>query len=145
MKTRFAKKEEAERKWYLVDANDQILGRLASGIATYLRGKHKPIFTPHVDTGDFIVVVNAEKIRLTGRKLDDKLYYRHSNYPGGIKSESARSLLERKPEKVLQEAVWGMLPKNRLGRKMFGKLKVYRGPEHPHRAQQPENLSILTK
>lgn len=145
MKTRFAKKEEAERKWYLVDANDQILGRLASGIATYLRGKHKPIFTPHVDTGDFIVVVNAEKIRLTGRKLDDKLYYRHSNYPGGIKSESARSLLERKPEKVLQEAVWGMLPKNRLGRKMFGKLKVYKGPEHPHRAQQPENLSILTK
>jgi large subunit ribosomal protein L13 len=141
MKTQFAKQGSVERRWYVVDAADLVLGRLASKIATYLRGKHKPVFTPNVDTGDFVVVVNADRIRLTGRKLDQKVYYRHSNYPGGIKEETARHLLGRKPEKLIEEAVWGMLPKNRLGRKMIGKLKVYRGPEHPHAAQKPENLS----
>jgi len=142
MKTRFAKKGEIERKWYVVDAGDKVLGRLATQIAVYLRGKHKAIFTRHVDTGDFVVVINAEKVRLTGRKLDQKFYYRHSNYPGGLREESARSLLARKPEEVLREAVWGMLPKNRLGRKMLTKLKVYSGTSHPHEAQQPEILSI---
>jgi len=142
MKTRFAKKGEIERGWYVVDATDKVLGRLATKIAVYLRGKHKAIFTPHVDTGDFVVVINAEKVRLTGRKLDQKFYYRHSNYPGGLREESARSLLARKPEKVVREAVWGMLPKNRLGKKMLMKLKVYGGASHPHEAQQPEILSI---
>jgi large subunit ribosomal protein L13 len=142
MKTRFAKKGEIERNWYVVDAKDKVLGRLATQIAVYLRGKHKAIFTPHVDTGDFVVVVNADKVRLTGRKLDQKIYYRHSTYPGGLKEESARSLLARKPEEVMREAVWGMLPKNRLGRKMLTKLKVYTGSDHPHGAQQPEILSI---
>ncbi|MDA8170109.1 MAG: 50S ribosomal protein L13 [Nitrospiraceae bacterium] len=142
MKTRFARKDEIERKWYVVDASDLVLGRLATKIATYLRGKHKAIFTPNVDTGDFIVVINAEKVRLTGKKIDQKVYYRHSNYPGGLKEETARRLLERKPERVMESAVWGMLPKNRLGRQMIKKLKVYSGPEHPHMAQQPETLSI---
>ena len=142
MKTRSAKKSEVDRKWYLVDANDLVLGRLASRIAIYLRGKHKAIFTPHVDTGDFIVVVNAGKVRLTGKKLDQKVYYRHSNYPGGLRSETARSLLARRPEQVLVNAVSGMLPKNRLGRQMIKKLKVYSGPEHPHSSQQPQALSI---
>ena len=142
MKTRSAKKNEIERKWYVVDANDLVLGRLASRIAVYLRGKHKAIFTPHVDTGDFIVVVNAEKVRLTGKKLDQKVYYRHSNYPGGLRSETAKSLLARRPEQVLVNAVSGMLPKNTLGRQMLTKLKVYSGPEHPHAAQQPQALSI---
>ncbi|MDA8089946.1 MAG: 50S ribosomal protein L13 [Nitrospiraceae bacterium] len=142
MKTLFAKKNEVERKWYVIDASDLVLGRLATRIATYLRGKHKAIFTPHVDTGDFVVVVNAGKVRLTGRKLDQKVYYRHSNYPGGLRAETAKNLLARRPEQVLKNAVHGMLPKNRLGRQMIKKLKVYSGPGHPHVAQQPENLSI---
>ncbi len=142
MKTRFAKKGDVERKWYVVDATDKILGRLASRIATYLRGKHKPQFTPNVDTGDFIVVINAEKVKLTGKKLDKKIYYHHTGYPGGLKAETARSRLQRKPEQVIMDAVWGMLPKNRLGRKLLKKLKVYRGPEHPHSAQNPEPLEL---
>ncbi len=142
MKTCFAKKGEVERKWYLVDASDKVLGRLATRIATYLRGKHKTRFTPNVDTGDFIVVVNAEKVKLTGNKLDDKVYYHHTGYPGGIKAETARKRLQRKPESVIMDAVWGMLPKNRLGRAMLKKLKVYRGDEHPHQSQQPEKITL---
>ncbi|RME69735.1 MAG: 50S ribosomal protein L13 [Nitrospirae bacterium] len=142
MKTTFAKKGEVERKWYVVDATDKVLGRLATQIAAYLRGKHKPQFTPNVDTGDFIVVINAEKVRLTGKKLDQKVYYHHTGYPGGLKAETARQRLQRKPEEIIKDAVWGMLPKNRLGRKLFKKLKVYRGPEHPHQAQKPEVLEI---
>ncbi|NOY64572.1 MAG: 50S ribosomal protein L13 [Nitrospirae bacterium] len=140
--TRFTKKDEVERNWYIVDASDKVLGRLASRIATYLRGKHKPQFTPNVDTGDFIIVVNAEKIRLTGNKLEQKVYYHHTGYPGGIKAETAKSRIKRKPEQMIIDAVWGMLPKNRLGRKMIKKLKVYRGAEHPHHAQKPEPLNI---
>ncbi len=140
--TKFAKKGEVERKWYVVDASGKVLGRLASKIATYLRGKHKPQFTPNVDTGDFIVVINAEKVMLTGKKLDKKVYYHHTGYPGGLKAETARQRLQRKPEAVIMDAVKGMLPKNRLGRKMLKKLKVYRGPEHPHQAQKPETLNI---
>ena len=140
--TKFAKKGEVERKWYVVDASGKVLGRLASKIATYLRGKHKPQFTPNVDTGDFIVVINAEKVMLTGKKLDKKVYYHHTGYPGGLKAETARQRLQRKPEALIMDAVKGMLPKNRLGRKMLKKLKVYRGPEHPHQAQKPETLNI---
>ncbi len=140
--TKFAKKGEVERKWYVVDASGKVLGRMASQIATYLRGKHKPQFTPNVDTGDFIVVINAEKVRLTGKKLDQKVYYHHTGYPGGLKAETARIRLQRKPEQVIMDAVKGMLPKNRLGRKMLKKLKVYRGAEHPHQAQKPEILNI---
>jgi large subunit ribosomal protein L13 len=142
MKTVFAKKEDVERKWYLVDAQDAVLGRLAVKIAECLRGKNKPIFTPHVDTGDFVVVVNAEKIRVTGNKLDDKTYYWHSGYPGGIKSEVMKDRLARKPERIIMHAVWGMLPKGRLGRAMLKKLRVYKGGEHPHSAQKPEALSF---
>ena len=142
MKTEFAKKESVERKWYVIDAQDLVLGRLAVEIARRLRGKHKPIYSPHVDTGDYIIVVNADKIRLTGKKLDDKIYYRHTGYPGGLKSMTARQLLRRKPERVLEHAVKGMLPKNRLGRRMYKKLKVYVGPEHQHAAQQPEVLTL---
>jgi large subunit ribosomal protein L13 len=141
-KTRFIRKEEAQRRWYVVDASEQVLGRLAAKVATYLRGKHKPIYTPNADTGDFVVVVNAEKVRLTGKKLDQKVYYWHSGWPGGLKAETARRRLRRKPEAVIEDAVWGMLPKNRLGRKMLKKLKVYRGPEHPHQAQRPEKLPL---
>ncbi len=140
MRTVFAKKGEIAKKWYLVDAKDAILGRLATKIAVYLRGKHKPIFTPHIDTGDFVIVVNAEKVKLTGKKLDDKLYYRHSGYPGGFKAENARKRFKEKPETIIMDAVWGMLPKNRLGRAMLKKLKVYRGSEHPHEAQKPEPM-----
>lgn len=141
MKTFSAKKEEVVHDWYIVDAETQILGRLATKIAHMLRGKHKPIYTPHVDTGDFIVVTNAEKIKLTGNnKLKDKQYYRHSGYPGGIKSINAEELLEKKPEMVIMKAVRGMLPKNRLGRKMIKKLKIYAGSTHPHEAQQPKPL-----
>ena len=142
MKTCFAKKGEVERKWYLVDASDKALGRLATRIASYLRGKHKPRFTPNVDTGDFIVVVNAEKVTLTGNKLDKKVYYHHTGYPGGIKAETAKKRLQRKPEAVIMDAVRGMLPKNRLGRAMLKKLKVYRGAEHPHQSQQPETINL---
>jgi len=142
MKTYSAKKADVQRQWVMVDAEDMVLGRLASHIAHVLRGKNKPTFTPHVDTGDFVVVVNAEKVRLTGNKLDGKIYYRHSGYPGGIKSMTARELLEKKPEQLIRKAVKGMLPKNRLGRQMFSKLKVYVGPDHPHQAQQPEKITI---
>jgi len=142
MKTFVAKEQEIEKKWYLVDAEDRILGRLATQIAVRLRGKHKPIFTPHADTGDFIVVINADKISLKGSKLDQKNYYRHSGYMGGLKKISARRLLERKPEEVLRLAVKGMLPKNSLGRRQLKKLKIYTGPDHPHQAQEPEKLEI---
>jgi large subunit ribosomal protein L13 len=142
MKTLFAKKGQVERKWYLIDAEGAILGRLATMIATYLRGKNKPVFTPNIDTGDFIIVINADKIKLTGKKLDNKIYYHHSGYPGGLKAESARELLKRKPEKIIKDAVWGMLPKGRLGRSMLKKLKVYKGSDHPHKAQKPEKLSL---
>jgi len=142
MKTFVAKEREVQRKWYLVDAEDKILGRLATQIAVRLRGKHKPIFTPHADTGDFIVVVNAEKVALSGKKWDKKIYYRHSGYIGGLKEISARKLLEKKPEDVLRYAVRGMLPKNSLGRRQLKKLKIYVGPENPHEAQQLEALEI---
>jgi large subunit ribosomal protein L13 len=140
VKTFTAKPHEIERKWFVVDAQGQNLGRLASRIATILRGKHKPIYTPHVDCGDYVIVVNAGSISVTGQKLEQKTYYRHSNYPGGLKQVSLRRQLQTHPERVLEAAVRGMLPKNRLGRKMFKKLKVYAGPEHPHMAQQPEEL-----
>jgi large subunit ribosomal protein L13 len=142
MKTFVAKEREVDRKWYLVDAEDKILGRLATQIAMRLRGKHKPIFTPHADTGDFIVVVNAEKVALSGKKWDKKIYYRHSGYIGGLKEISARKLLEKKPEDVLRYAVRGMLPKNSLGRRQLKKLKIYVGPDNPHEAQQLEALEI---
>ncbi len=142
MKTFVAKEREVDRKWYLVDAEDKILGRLATQIATRLRGKHKPEFTPHADTGDFIVVVNAEKVALSGKKWDKKVYYRHSGYIGGLKEITARKLLEKKPEDVLRFAVRGMLPKNSLGRRQLKKLKIYVGPDNPHEAQQLEALEI---
>jgi large subunit ribosomal protein L13 len=142
MKTFSAKEEDVERTWYLVDASGKVLGRLASHLAKVLRGKTKAIYTPHVDTGDFIVVINAEKIHLTGKKMEEKVYYRHSGYPGGLKSTSAKMLLATKPERLLKKAVKGMLPKNPLGRKMLRKLKVYTGPDHPHQAQQPQPLEI---
>ncbi len=142
MKTYSAKKEDIERQWVVIDAQDQVLGRLATRVATILRGKNKPIFTNHVDTGDFVIVVNAEKVRLTGNKLDAKIYYRHSGYPGGIKGMSAREMLDRKPEQVIKTAVKGMLPKNRLASQVITKLKVYAGPDHPHKAQQPEKIVI---
>jgi large subunit ribosomal protein L13 len=135
--------EEArqQRKWYLVDAEGQTLGRLASRIAAALRGKNNPAFTPHVDCGDFVVVVNAERVRLTGNKLADKMYYRHSGFPGGINEETAAALLARRPEEVIRRAVVGMLPHNRLGRQLATKLKIYAGSEHPHTAQQPVALA----
>lgn len=142
MKTVSAKSGDFTQDWFLVDADGKILGRLASEVASVLRGKKKPIFTPHVDTGDFVVVVNAEKIRLTGNKLKDKKYYSHTGYPGGIKEITAEKLLAKKPEELVIRAVRGMLPKNRLGRKMIKKLKVYTGPEHPHGAQSPKTLSL---
>ena len=140
MKTFSAKKEEVVHDWFQVDAETQTLGHLATKIAHVLRGKHKPIYTPHVDTGDFIVVTNADKIKLTGNKVQDKKYYRHSGYPGGIKSMNAEEMLEKKPVMVIMKAVRGMLPKNRLGRQMIKKLKIYAGKDHPHMAQQPKPL-----
>jgi len=137
MKTYAVKASEIERRWWLVDATDQTLGRLATRIATLLEGKHKAIYTPHLDTGDHVVVVNARTIRVTGNKLQQKSYFRHSNYPGGLKEESLETLLARKPELVIERAVKGMLPRNRLGRAMYKKLKVYAGGEHPHAAQRP--------
>jgi large subunit ribosomal protein L13 len=139
MQSYVPKPDEIHREWLVMDASDQVLGRLASEVARILRGKHKPDFTPFLDTGDFVVVVNAERVRLTGTKLEDKKYYRHSGRPGSLKVETARERMEKYPERVIQAAVWGMLPKNRLGRKLLRKLKVYRGPEHPHQAQQPKN------
>jgi len=138
MKTWNAKPGEIERQWHLVDAEGQTLGRLATRIAETLRGKNKPQYTPHVDTGDFVIVVNAEKIAVTGKKLDDKMYHRHSGYPGGLRSRSLREQLARRPEEVIRKAVKGMLPRNRLGRAQIRKLKIYAGPEHPHTAQEPK-------
>jgi large subunit ribosomal protein L13 len=142
MRTWNAKPGEIERRWYVVDAEGKTLGRLATQIADTLRGKAKPQYTPHVDTGDFVVVVNAEKIAVTGTKLDDKLYYRHSGYPGGLRSRPLRDELERRPTEVIRKAVKGMLPRNRLARQQLTKLKIYAGPEHPHGAQAPQPLEV---
>lgn len=140
--TFMANPQNVERKWYVVDAEGKTLGRLASQVAAILRGKHKPTFTPHCDTGDFVIIINAEKIQLTGKKLTDKIYTRFSGYPGGLKEITAKEMLERRPIRVLELAIKGMLPHNRLGRDMYRKLKVYAGSEHPHAAQQPEKLDI---
>ena len=142
MRTYVPKEGEITREWVVMDAADKVLGRLATEVARILRGKHKPDFTPYLDTGDFVVIVNAERVRLTGAKLDDKVYYRHSGRPGSLKSETARERLDKHPERMIQAAVWGMLPKNRLGRKLLTKLKVYSGPEHPHEAQQPKTHTL---
>lgn len=142
MKTYWTKEEDVVRQWFVVDAEGQTLGRLASQIAAVLRGKHKPTYNPSVDTGDYVIVVNAEKVHTTGRRLDQKKYYKHSGYVGGLTERTLREELERYPERVMQRAVKGMLPKNVLGRKMLRKLKVYAGPEHPHEAQQPEPLEF---
>ncbi len=142
MKTYVAKEQEVNKKWYLVDAGDRVVGRLATQIAMRLRGKHKPTFTPHADTGDFVVVINADKVVLTGKKWNDKIYYRHTGYVGGLKEITAKKLLEKKPEEILRHAVKGMLPKNSLGRRQLTKLKIYAGSDHPHQAQQPEKLEI---
>jgi len=142
--TRSARASEVERRWHVVDADGQVLGRLATRVATVLRGKHRALFTPHVDTGDFVVVVNAEKVRLTGRKLQQKTYYRHTGWTGHLRSVTADKVLQSAhPERVIEHAVRGMLPKNALGRKMLSKLKVYAGPQHPHAAQKPEELTIV--
>jgi len=144
--TRSLSTEEAHagRRWYIADARGQVVGRLATRIANVLRGKHKPGFTPHVDAGDFVIVVNAAEVKLSGNKLEDKKYYRHSEYPGGLRSTTAREMLDKHPTRVIQEAVEGMLPKNRLGRKLAGKLKIYAGSDHPHQAQQPVPLESGT-
>ena len=142
MSTYMAKAGEIERQWYVIDAAEQTLGRLSTRIADILRGKHKPIFTPHVDTGDFVIVINAKKVKLTGNKWDQKKYYRHSGYPGGLKETTYQKLLEKNPELIIEKAVKGMIPHNKLGRQVFKKLKVYAGPEHPHQAQQPQELEL---
>ena len=144
-KTYIPKESEITQEWLLVDANDQNLGRLATQIAGLLIGKHKPNFTPGVDTGDFVVVVNCERIRVTGNKLDDKVYYRHSLYPGGLKSITLRQQLEKHPDRVIRRAVWGMVPHNKYGRKLMKKLKIYAGPDHPHSAQKPKPLALTTE
>lgn len=143
MRTTFmANENNVERKWLLIDAEGQRLGRLASEVASILRGKHKPTYTPHVDTGDYVVIINAEKVELTGKKLTDKMYYRHSGYPGGLKARNAAEMIEKFPERMIELAVEGMLPKNSLGRKMIKKLHVYSGPEHKQQAQQPEKYEL---
>lgn len=142
MKTYVTKPDEVKREWYVVDATGKTLGRLATGIARILRGKHKPNYSPMIDVGDYVIVINAEKVRVTGRKLTEKFYYRHSGYPGGFKQISLRDMLARHPTRVIEYAVRGMLPKNALGRRMFKKLKVYAGPEHPHQAQNPKPLEL---
>ena len=142
MSTPVAKNEDLQKDWFVVDLEDKVLGRAATQIATVLRGKHKAIFTPSVDTGDFVIVLNAEKVRLTGNKLSQKMYYRHSGFTGGLTATSADKMLEKKPEELIKKAVKGMLPKNKLGRQMFKKLKVYCGTEHPHQAQQPKELQV---
>lgn len=142
MKTISAKEQDIQRDWYVIDAQGQTLGRLATRIATILRGKHKPVYTPHVDCGDYVIVVNAEKVHVTGQKLTQKKYYRHSGYPGGLKQITLRDQLQKFPGRVIEAAVRGMLPKNRLGRRMFKKLKVYAGPDHPHQAQQPKLIEL---
>lgn len=145
MSTAIAKEQDINRGWYVVDLENVVLGRAATEIARILRGKHKPIYSPAVDTGDFVIVVNADKIQLTGNKLKDKKYYHHTGYPGGIREINAEKLLAKKPEMLVQTAVKGMLPKNRLGRKMITKMKVYAGSEHPHTAQQPKELTITSR
>jgi len=140
--TRFIKTEDADRKWHVIDANDLVLGRLAAKVATVIRGKHKPIFTPNMDTGDFVIVVNAEKVKLTGKREQMKTYFTHSMYPGGVKVKTFAELRDKKPEYIISHAVKGMLPKNRLGRQLIKKLKVYAGSDHPHSAQKPEALSL---
>ena len=142
MRTYTPKPADVERQWHVIDATDVVLGRLASRAATLLRGKHKPIYAPHLDTGDFVIIVNAEKVALSGNKLQQKRAYRHSGYPGGLRSVAYAELLSKHPERAVEKAIKGMLPKNKLGRKMFGKLKVYAGPEHPHQAQQPVPFEI---
>ena len=142
MKTYNPKKEEIERKWWLVDADGKILGRLATEIAVLLRGKNKPSFAAHVDTGDFVVVINAEKVRVTGKKLEEKIYYHHSQYPGGLREQTLKEVLAKKPEEVIEKAVRGMIPHNTLGRAVIKKLKVYKGPAHPHEAQNPQEFKI---
>ncbi len=142
MKTFMQRKEDVQREWYLVDATGKTLGRLASEIAKILMGKHKPTYTPHVDGGDFVVVVNAEKIHATGKKLDKKIYYKHTGYPGGLKETTLREMLQKKPEEVIRLAVRGMLPKNKLRDRRMKRLKVYAGPEHPHKAQNPKPLEL---
>jgi len=142
VKTYAVKASEIERSWWVVDATDQTLGRLATRIATLLEGKHKPVYSPNLDTGDHVVVINALKVKVTGNKLTQKSYYRHSNYPGGLKEENLQALMARKPEAVIERAVKGMLPQNRLGRAMFKKLRVYRGADHPHQAQQPTTAEL---
>lgn len=142
MKTFVAKPNEVKRKWYVVDANGKILGRLASQIATILRGKHKPIYSPHMDVGDHVIIINAEKIRVTGKKASVKRYYRYTGYPGGLRFDTYSDLIKKHPERILEKAIWGMLPHNKLGRKMYKKLKIYAGENHPHQAQKPEKLEI---
>lgn len=142
MKTYSAKPSDVERKWFVVDADGLTLGRMSTQIATILRGKHKPIYTPHVDTGDYVIVINAEKVYTTGNRMDNKMYHNHSGYPGGLKSFTLREMLQRNPEKVTREAVRRMLPKGALGAQMLKKLKIYAGPEHPHEAQSPEPLDL---
>ncbi len=142
MKTFSAKNSDVERAWHVVDLEGQTLGRAATQIATLLRGKHKPTFTPHVDCGDFVVIINCEKVEMTGNKWDSEMYRRYSGYPGGLSEATAREVLEKKPELIIETAVRGMLPKNRLGRQLIKKLKVYAGPEHPHEAQQPQPFEL---
>ena len=138
--TYMQKQQSVERKWYVVDATDKVLGRVAVEIATVLRGKHKPTFTPHVDGGDYVIVINAEKVALTGKKFEDKMYYRHSGYAGGLKTRTANEMLEKQPQKIVEKAIRGMLPKGKLGDDMYRRLYVYVGPNHPHAAQKPESL-----
>ncbi len=142
MKTIFAKKTDVPKKWHLIDADGQVLGRLATRVALILRGKNKPTFTPNSDTGDFVIIINASKVRLTGNKLENKAYYHHTGYPGGIKKEIAKDIMNKNPERIIISAVKGMLPKNTLGRQILSKLKVYGGSEHPHLAQNPESLNL---
>ena len=142
MKSYIAKPAEVERKWYVIDAEDKTLGKIASEVASILRGKKKPIYTPHVDTGDYVIVINAEKVRVTGKKEEQKIYKSHSGYPGGLKETTLRELRAKKPEEIIRHAVKGMMPKGKLGRQMFKKLKVYAGPEHPHTSQNPEEWTF---
>ncbi|GLZ04100.1 50S ribosomal protein L13 [Actinomadura sp. NBRC 104412] len=142
MRTYTPKPTDVQRQWYVIDATDVVLGRLASQVAQLLRGKHKPIYAPHLDTGDFVIVVNAEKVALSGNKLEQKRAYRHSGYPGGLRSVTYADLIRKHPERAVEKAIKGMLPKNSLGRKMFGKVKVYAGPDHPHQAQKPVPFEI---
>ncbi len=142
METYIPKLNEINQKWLVVDADGQILGRLASAVASILRGKNKPMFTPHMDVGDHVIIINAGKIRVTGKKAKTKKYYRHTGYPGGLRSESYSDLIKSNPEKILEKAIWGMLPHNKLGKKIYKKLKIYAGNEHPHEAQKPEKIEI---